>query len=229
MKKTLSSVLILVIAFYSFLLGSCKKDANFSRPISFVAIHNATASPLNFKIGGKDENSSAVAIGRGTGYIGVYEGQWDYEATLNTDTPVTVNADINLIGNEHQSIFVLQNPDSLEFFTLKDDLSIRNPNRALVKFINLSPDAESLTLELELLNNRPTFNEAKFKSPTAYQEFDEKTSYTVTLKNGLTGNDLLPETSYSFERNKMYTIWVTGRLSVTTGDGALRLNLSEMR
>jgi hypothetical protein len=229
MKKTLSNILIPAIALMCFLLGSCKKDASLSRPISFVAIHNATASSLNFKIGGQDENSSAIAAGRFTGYIGVYEGQWDYEATLLTDTPVIANATVNLVGNEHHSIFVLQNNNALELFTIKDDLSVRNPNRALVKFINLSPDAESLTLELELLNNRPTFSEAKFKVPTDYQEFDEKTSYTVKLKNGLTGNDLLPETSFAFERGKMYTIWVSGRMSVTTGAGALRLNLTEMR
>jgi hypothetical protein len=228
MKKTLSSVLIPFIAFLGFLLGSCKKDANLSRPISFVAVYNATTNPLTFEIGGKDENSSAIPAGGATAYIGVYEGQWNYLAALTSDPPVTATTNVNLVGNEHQSIFVLRS-DSLEFYTLKDDLSIRNPNRALVRFINLSPDAASLTLQLVLLNTSPTFENVGFKAPTAYQEFDEKTSYTVTLRNGVTGTDVLPETAYTFERGKMYTIWSSGNLAGTTATDRIKLTLTEMR
>ncbi|MGN7203892.1 DUF4397 domain-containing protein [Pedobacter sp. SAFR-022] len=228
MKKTLTSVLIPFIAFLSFLLGSCKKEANFSRPISFVAVYNATTNPLSFEIGGESENSSAITAGGASAYIGVYEGPWNYLATLASDPPVTATANVNLVGNEHQSIFVLRS-DSLEFFTLKDDLSIRNPNRALVRFINLSPDAADLTLQLVLLDTSPTFEHVAFKAPTPYQEFDEKTSYTVTLRNGLTGTDVLPETSYTFERGKMYTIWASGNLAGTTPADRIKLTLTEMR
>lgn len=228
MKKTFYFQFILLFALFGLLISSCKKDASFSRPISRVAIYNATTSALNFKIGGKDENSSTIPAGGSTAYIGVYEGSWDYLATLAGDSPVAASAKVNLVGNEQHSIFVLKS-DSLEFFTVKDDLNIRNPNRALVKFVNLCPDLESLTLELVLLNTRPTFGEVKFKSPTAYQEFDEKTSYTATLKNGVTGTDILPEIPFTFEKNKMYTIWASGNVNGTTNADRIKLTLTEMR
>ncbi len=227
MKKPISYVLILTLAIFCFLLGSCKKDPNLSRPISFLAVYNATSNVLNFKIGARDENSAAIQRGNSSGYIGVYEGRWLLEASLNDNPPTRKSINADLIGDELQSIFVLRS-DSLEFFSIKDDLNLRNPARAMVKFLNLSPDATSLTLEMELLSNTTLFSDVKYKSPTGYQDFDEKSSYNINLKNHATG-DVLIDTNRVFDRGKLYTIWTTGRLDGTTTANRLNLHITEVR
>lgn len=228
MKKTYTIIPILTTTLLCFLLGSCKKSSDYTRPISFLSIYNATNAPLNFKIGGKDQSSSALATGASSGYIGVYEGRWPLEATLTGTPPAKALVQADLVGNEVQSLFVLRS-DSLEFYTIKDDLALRSPTRALVKFLNLSPDAEGLTLTMTLLNTPTKFENVKYKQPTTYQEFDERSSYIINLTNSATGENVLEETSQAFEKGKLYTIWTTGRINGTTTADRLRLVITEVK
>lgn len=228
MKKTFTVIPILATALLCFLLGSCKKSADYTRPISFLSIYNATNAPLTFKIGGDGRYSSALATGASSGYIGVYEGSWPLEATLTGDTAVKALVQTDLVGNELQSLFILRS-DSLEFYSIKDDLNLRNQTRALVKFLNLSPDTEGLTLTMTLLNTPTRFENVKYKQSTAYQEFDEKSSFIINLTNSATGENVVEETSRAFEKGKLYTIWTTGRLSGTTDADRLRLVVTEVK
>jgi hypothetical protein len=117
--------------------------------------------------------------------------------------------------------------DSLEFFTIKDDLNIRNPDRPLVKFLNLSPDTDGLTLTMTLLNTPTTFENVKYKQPSAYQELDEKSSYIINLTNSSNGQNVIEETSFAFEKGKIYTIWTTGRLNAATPATEIRMVITE--
>jgi hypothetical protein len=229
MKKTSTIIPILAIAFLCFLLGSCKKSEDYTRPISYLSIYNATESPLNFKIGEEDRYSAALGTGTSSGYIGVYEGTWPLLATLASNPPVQASVQANLIGDEVQSLFVLRSSDSLEFFTIKDDLNIRNPDRPLVKFLNLSPDTDGLTLTMTLLNTPTTFENVKYKQPSAYQELDEKSSYIINLTNSSNGQNVIEETSYAFEKGKIYTIWTTGRLNAATPATEIRMVITEAK
>lgn len=219
---------MLAAALLCFLLGSCKKSADFTRPISFLSIYNASDALLNFKIGEDDRYSAALQTGTSSGYIGVYEGTWSLEATLAGTPTVQSRVQANLVGNEVQSLFVLRS-DSLEFFTIKDDLNIRNPNRPMVKFLNLSRDTEGLTLTMTLLNTPVKFGDVKYKQPSTYQEIDEKSSYIINLTNSVTGANVVEETSQAFEKGKLYTIWTTGSLNGTTAADRISMHITEVK
>lgn len=228
MKKTFTIIPILAATLLCFLLGSCKKSTDYNRPISFLSIYNATNAQLNFKIGEKDDYSAAIATGASSGYIGVYEGRWPLEATIAGTPPVKALVQADLIGNEVQSIFVLRS-DSLEFYSIKDDLSLKNPSRPLVKFLNLTPDAEGLTLTMTLLNTPTRFENVKYKQPSSYQELDERSSYIINLTNTATGQNVVEEISQAFEKGKLYTIWTTGRLDGTTAAERVRMFITEVK
>jgi len=228
MKKSYTILPYLAAVILCFLLGSCKKSSDYTRPISYLSIYNATNAQLNFKIADEDRYSAALATGTASGYIGVYEGTWPLQATLDGTPPVQSVRQTNLVGNEVQSIFVLKS-DTLEFFSVKDDLNIRNANRPLIKFLNLSPDTEGLTLTLTLLSTPTKFENVKYKQPSTYQEIDEKSSYIINLTNSSTGENVIEETSQAFERGKLYTIWTTGKLNGATPAERIRMSITEMK
>jgi len=228
MKKTFLIIPILATAFMCLLLNSCKKSEDYSRPISFLSVYNATNAQLNFKIGEEDRYSTALGTGTSSGYIGVYEGTWPLLATLAGNPPVQASVQANLVGNDVQSLFVLRS-DSLEFYTIKDDLNIRNPDRPLVKFLNLSPDTDGLTLTMTLLNSPIAFENVKCKQPSAYQALDEKSSYIINLITSNNNQNVVEETSFAFEKGKIYTIWTTGLLNGTTAADQIRMVITEVK
>lgn len=228
MKKKFSSTKILLLATIIFLLGSCKKDANFSRPISFVSVYNATLNTLNFKIGGKPTSGTTLARGASSGYIGAYEGNWNFEVLSSDADKSAIVKQIDLKGDELQSFFLIKE-DSLQYLTVKDDMSLRNPDRPVIKFLNLSKDAPQLTLELVLLSNTVAFNNIKYKEYSPFQEVDEKTSYTISLKASPTSElDILTVTQ-AFERNKLYTIWTTGLANSSDDANRISLHITEVK
>ncbi len=228
MKKTFLLPIILLITTFIFLLASCKKEANLSKPIAFVSIYNATLNSLNFKIGGKPTSGTSLARGAYSGYIGAYEGEWDFNVLSSNSDKAAINERINLKGNELQSFFIIKE-DSLKYLTVKDDMTVRNPDRPVIKFLNLSPDAQQLTLELVLLSNKVAFTNVQYKSYSPYQEVDEKTSYTISLKASPTSElDILTVTQ-AFERNKLYTIWTTGLANSSDDANRISLHITEVK
>lgn len=228
MKKTFLLPIILLITTFIFLLASCKKEANLSKPIAFISIYNATLNSLNFKIGGKPTSGTSLARGASSGYIGAYEGEWDFNVLSSNSDKAAIAERIYLKGNELQSFFIIKE-DSLKYLTVKDDMTVRNPDRPVIKFLNLSPDAQQLTLELVLLSNKVAFTNVQYKSYSPYQEVDEKTSYTISLKASPTSElDILTVTQ-AFERNKLYTIWTTGLANSSDDANRISLHITEVK
>lgn len=227
MKNTFPAILIATALFCSFLLGSCKKNADLSRAISYVSVNNADVISLNFTIGEEPVSNSPIPRGISTGYVGVYEGSWNVVASFLDASNTKLEKTLELKGNEYTSIFVI-NPDTMQFFTITDDLSQRDPNRAKIKFLNLSPDAQSLSLEMRLLNTSKSFDNVKYKSYSDYQDFDEKSTYSILLKNAA-DDELVLELDENFEKGKLYTIWTTGSLVSTAPANSIALHITEVR
>jgi hypothetical protein len=219
---TLSSAMLLL-----FSISSCKKEAGTSNDISYLSINNATLSALQFTIRAVPV-SSGLARGASSGYLGVYEGAWDMKATLSDSAASTITRNVQFKGDEYKSLFVVR-PDSLDFFVIDDDLTIRDPNRAKIKFLNLSPNASSLTLELSLLNVVKSFSDIKYKGFSPYQDFDEKSTYAITLKNHSANDAIILELEENFEKGKIYTIWTTGLLNSTVTAQRLTLHITEVK
>jgi hypothetical protein len=227
MKNFLRFVLLSSSVLLSFSLSSCKKEPGTSNDISYLSINNATLSPLQFTIRAVPV-STGLARGASSGYLGVYEGAWDIKATLSDSASSTLTRNVQFNGSEYKSLFVVR-PDSLRFFVIDDDLTVRDPNRAKIKFLNLSPDAKSLTLEMSLLNVTKTFSDQKYQTFSPYQDFDEKSTYAITVKNHSANDAVVFEDEENFEKGKIYTIWTTGFLNTTVTAQRLTLHITEVK
>lgn len=223
-----------IFAFLFFCLGllGCEKDPDLNKQTAYISIHNASINSLDFYIYNSTAprnnpvNSADLQRGAATGYLGVYDGLWNFEAILNDSASTTLIKEQQLIGNQYLSFFVT-NTDSLDFLIINDDLNQRNASRPKIKFLNLSPNAGPLSLEFVLLSQSISFPSTGYKNFTPYQEFDERSSYQILLRNAAKG--ILLETEQNFERGKLYTIWTTGLINTTVSAQQLRLHITEVK
>jgi hypothetical protein len=222
-----------VALFLGLFLTGCKKDNNSDLQTSFISINNATLTSLDFNIylPGKEKdkvsvNDASLQRGSSTGYVGVYDGTWMLEAILSDTLSTKITREQKLTGNEYTSLFVIK-PDSLDFFIIKDDLQERNADHPKIKFLNLSKDADALSLEMTLLSAVKSFPGVRYKSFTPYQEIDERSSYHITLKNA--ANAILLEADQGFQRGKLYTIWTTGLIKPNLIAERLQMHITEVK
>jgi hypothetical protein len=228
MKKPLAALLILGVIFLT-LLNSCKKSEDIGTDISFISIYNATTnvSSLNFLINSEAVGASSLGIGQKSVYYGVYAGIWATEAIAGSGTS-SFKKDLTFVAGEHNSLFVIGSADSLEYFTIADDINAKDPNKAKIKFLNLSAYPGALTLEIQLLNNVTSFPNQAYKGFTDYQSLNAGTIYTLTLKDAATNTNIGTPITSEFSQGKMYTIWAKGTPNATIEAQRLGLQISEV-
>jgi hypothetical protein len=228
MKRSPAS-LLLSCALFLTILNSCKKSEDISTDVSFVSIYNATTNvpSLNFLINAEAVGASNLAIGQKSVYYGVYAGVWTTEAIPGSGTS-TFKKDLTFVAGEHNSLFVIGSADSLDYFTIADDINAKDPNRAKIKFLNLSAYPGALTLEIQLLNNVTTFPNQAYKGFTDYQSLNAGTIYTLTLKDAATNSTIGTPITSGFSQGKMYTIWAKGTPNATIETQRLGLQISEV-
>jgi hypothetical protein len=227
--KTSTASLLLRFALFIAAMSSCKKSEDIGTDISFISIYNATTnvSSLNFLINSEAVGASSLGIGQKSVYYGVYAGVWSTEAILGSGTS-SFKKEMTFVAGEHNSLFVIGAADSIEYFIIPDDINAKDPNRAKIKFLNLSAYPGPLTLEIQLLNNILSFPNQPYKSFTDYQSLNAGAIYTITLKNATTNSTIGTPITAEFRQGKMYTIWAKGTPNATIEAQRLGLQISEV-
>jgi hypothetical protein len=215
--------------------ASCKKESVSTGDISFIAVYNASpnATAIDFSIITDDNsrvkiNQGLLTLGQKTTYYGVYQGTWATEVIPSSSPNTVLSRDLTLVGNEYISLFVVGPKDTLDYFTIKDDLTIRDPNRARLKFLNLAPDAGPLYLEVQVLSTITPFATRDYKTYTDYQSFDGGIIYTLTLRNAATTAVVGTPVTSQFSPGKLYTIWAKGSAKATTEAERIGIQISQM-
>ncbi len=234
MTRSEKSILILVSALIAF-FTSCKKESLGGGDIAFIAVYNASpdATAIDFSIVGDNNtrikiNQGLLTLGQKTTYYGVYQGTWATEVIPSSSTSSVFRSSLTLAGNEYTSVFVAGPKEALNYFIIKDDLTIRDQNRARLKFLNLAPDAGSLYLEVQVLSTITPFPTREYKTYTDFQSFDGGIIYTLTLKSATTDAVVGTPVTSQFSPGKLYTIWAKGSATVTTEAGRIGIQISEM-
>jgi hypothetical protein len=229
MSKNQKQLLIL-LTFFSIIGFSCKKTEVIGSDISFISVCNATndVTGLNFLINGEPISSSTLAIGQKTVYYGVYQGVWSTEAIPSTTPTTTLKKDLTFTAGEHNSLFVIGPGTAMDYFFIKDDINIKDPNKVKIKFLNLSPNAGTLNLEISLLGTVTKFPGFAYKQFSDYQSFNAGTIYTLTLKDSVTNTTVGTPVTMTFIQGKVYTVWARGSVDATVETEKLSLQLSEV-
>ncbi|WP_434302772.1 DUF4397 domain-containing protein [Clostridium botulinum] len=127
-------------------------------------------------------------------------------STDKKDVPV-INKNIFIPPNSIYTIAATNFLKNMALFPILDKkLDNKNPNRAYVRFVHLSPNAPKLDF---YMNSKEIFNNIDYKNITNYSLVDSK-NYTLNLKIANTQNTILTSPNANLKANKYYTVYAVG-------------------
>ncbi|HTH82149.1 MAG TPA: DUF4397 domain-containing protein [Mucilaginibacter sp.] len=211
-------------------LSSCLKNTpvpiSNEPQIAQLSIINAAPSTqsVDFYLDQTKLNPTALAYGGGLDYINIPTGTKTATFYLTGTQQVVKTSPIYTEPNIHYSLFLSNLLTTPDFLLLAD--TINNPpnpnNVGLIRFINLSPDAQAVDLGISGTNA----NLAENKSYKGYSNFVQISGNTVTLqvKKAGTSTVLFSLPNVALQRGGVYTAWLHG-FAATTDQTKLTLSI----
>lgn len=222
-----SSLIVALIGTAVF-FNSCKNDINESTPaISALTVVNASPNDntLDFYIGNSKVNNTGIAFGEKINYFQAFEGDRSVNVTVAGSLTNLKTKSISLKGGMYHSLFIIgKTAEDLDFLVLEDTPTPPKENYVNLRFINLSPDATSLSLEL--VGDTTKFEDKAFKGVTPFKPVPIAKSKFV-LKDKADNSIKATLESVDLVKGKIYTIWAKGLANTTTEAHKLSIKVSE--
>jgi hypothetical protein len=203
-------------ALFTALIGSavffnaCKNDFDNTSPgIAALSVVNAypSTNTLDFYMGTQRVNNTGLAFGQKLSYFTAYEGRHAVKVTLTNSTTTLGTESIDLKGGLYHSLYLVGNTtDSLDYLLVDDQPSQPAQGKANVRFINLSPDATNLSLELT--GDTTAFKNKAFKGFTAFKPVPAAKS-TFVLRDASNAVRATRDT-VTLQNGRTYTVWAKG-------------------
>jgi hypothetical protein len=206
MNIKLSLILVFAIATG---ISSCKKNddipADQDNRTANLNVINASADTLNYYINGTriNNNSSLYPLGS-SGYIGVPVGEKTYQFKKAGNPNVLFTLPLKLDSGLVYSVFVAGQTDT-EAFTAIDTLTTV-ADKAVVRFVNASPDAGNLDAAV---GDTVKFNTRAFKTTTVFLPVGPGLKRIRIYQAG-SSTALIDETRI-MQAGRIYTLFTKGR------------------
>jgi len=208
--------------------NSCKNDIDNSGPaIAALTVVNAypTTNTLDFYIGSNKVNNTGLAFGQKLSYFEAYAGNTSVNITSTGSLTSIKTKSIVLEGGMYHSLFIIgKTAEDVDYLVLKDNPSAPKENQANIRFVNLSPDAASLSLEL--VGDTTKFEDKVFKDFTPFKPVTGAKSNFV-LKDKASGTVKATLNDVELVKQKTYTIWAKGLETTATDAHKLSIQVTE--
>lgn len=214
---------VALIAGTALLMTGCLNDDDnnvtpIDVPVSYVSLYNASpdAPALNILVDNRPLTSSPFGYADNTGYLRFYTGERNLKFGPYGADNVTVDTVVTLVDNKAYSIFVVDNFQHAEVLVLTDtSASAPAAGKAMIRFVNLSPDAQPLSLKVKDASGTLT-GETSFKEATDFMPVDANSSYNLDVVSAA-GTELnLP--NVSLREGVYYTLLVRGYKTPPSGN-----------
>lgn len=180
-------------------------------PIAYVSLFNASpdAPSLSIVVDGRQINRYPFDYAARRGYYQFYTGDRDLEFGPYDADNVQLDSTVTFDESKAYSIFLADEYDDLSLVVLEDNFqAISAEDKGMIRFINLSPDAQAIDLNVAG-EDTPVFSVAAFKDYTDFTEVDADT-YTFEIKSSKTGEVLLTVPDIDIPAGWYATIVVRG-------------------
>lgn len=215
---------ILLLSLASLTLNSCGKKDDSTPAVSGLSIINAspTLATYNVYLNDSKVNTAALPFSGTLAYFQISPGANTIKFTSGSSTESLLTKAITLEQDKAYSYFLIDRPNKLDGLMITDELNTTNSDKALVRFINLVPDANALSL---MQTGGAEVVAAKaYKAYSTYAPVDAKT-YSFDIKDQVTGAVLKTQTSVTLNAGNVYTIIAAGVVNPTDTDQALRIQV----
>lgn len=195
-----------------FTLSSCLKDSgdNFTPNYSALSIINASPGlqPFDFVIDNQIVNQGAFDFTERLPYVNIYSGNRKIGIYKDQTADSLKTGVIKAEPNKVYSVYVIGQPSSLEFLTIRDSTGAPAVGKAQIRFLNLSVNAPALKLNYGV--DSTLFNSINYKNRSNFVEIPGGKSYNFTIKSDDANGKTAGSNNVLIESGKIYTVWASG-------------------
>ncbi|MGF1924300.1 MAG: DUF4397 domain-containing protein, partial [Bacteroidia bacterium] len=135
--------------------------------------------------------------------------------TTATSTATVFSKQLTLTGNQIHSAYLIDKDNKMDVLLVVDDASVTSTTKAFVKFINLSPDAPALNLDIKAGAN--LVKDRTYKLGSAFVQVDPK-AYDFEIKDAANGTVKTTLSGVDMVAGRYYTIISRGMLNPSATD-----------
>lgn len=208
--------------FVATLLMSCDldKDDSVNIPVVYVSLYQASpnAPNLDIEVDNRVINVSPFEYTDYTGYQRFYTGQRNFKFRPSSANNVVIDTTFNFENNNAYSIFVIDKYDAIKALLLKDNTDVPATGKAKVRFVNLSPDLQPVTLTATGIEGN-SFSNIAFQHASDFTDVTAS-EYDFTIRS-TGGQALLEMPDISLQPGWYYTILVRGYANPPLGSSSV--------
>lgn len=186
--------------------------------LSYVSIYHASpdTEDLDIVIGANNQ-VNAVPFGYEdfSGYLSLYPGDRYLKFNRASTSTVVLDTTLTLVKNKIYSVFLADSLESIEAVVLIDSAQTPETGKAMVRFVNLSPDAPGVKL---FIDGQDLPVERAFKEATAFIKTDAGT-VDLEFRTADGANEvLLAVPQIELISQQYYTILLNGFINPPAGN-----------
>jgi hypothetical protein len=218
MKLSINFKYVIVAFITSIVWSSCKKDGG-SDLINVSGLSIVNASPSAEKLDVYVDNTKVTSsasdfiFGSKIDYLSAYSGSRRMTITKK-DSLVPIKSELFVLEPQFgYTLFIIDKFADIKFMLLPDNLTKPPKGKASVRFANLSPDTDPLTLSVA--GSSYLITNIVFKNYSTPILVDAGDKVDFEIREHLTGLLVARLTNIKIEEEKIYTIYVKGLKAAT--------------
>lgn len=217
MKRSFTTAFFSMLTAAS-LLSACKKDPVTIPDYTFVSVTNASPSIATYNIY-FDANkliNGALPYEGNIAYKQINPTTYSIKLTPESSSETKLSKQFSFDANKGYSLFIIgragktEGTDKFDILQVEDELKAPATDKALIRFINLSPDAPALNLHEK--GKDAIISDKAYKSVSAFVEVEAR-KYIFDLKDKTTNLSKAEMAEVDIKKGGIYTIIAKGLLT----------------
>jgi hypothetical protein len=151
-----------------------------------------------------------------SGYKNFYTGNRQFRFRNSSNASTLLDTTLTLKMNNSYSVFVINNNATIETLVTTDTAEAPMAGKAMVRFIQLSPDTDPIDVAIAGQNEN-AFSGLGYKEGSAFREMSAGT-FKVILKNSDTDDEILTSGDLTLSAGGYYTIISRGYSDTPEGN-----------
>ncbi|MBS1520447.1 MAG: DUF4397 domain-containing protein [Bacteroidetes bacterium] len=204
---------LLGIGCFLLLLTSCLKSKNdyTPPPVGYVTFFQAAPDqqPVDLYFNSNKVNQAPLNYGDGIDYFQVYPGLRTVNINNSNSNTLLFSDTARISPNIAYSLFLIENTtQQLGLFLLTDSISKPATGKAILRFINVSPDAPAVDLALK--DSTAFVTNKGFKGFSSFIPKTGGQTYNFEIRQHGTNTVLATLSGVTLSSGLVYTIWLHG-------------------
>jgi hypothetical protein len=226
MKKLMAAVAgkgtaLLGIAMLTFFLSGClDDDATQVAPVprGYVSIYQASPDAPVLDVLVDNRPLGSLSYTDHSDYLNFYTGNRNLKFNVANAASALVDTTFSVADGKAYSVFVINTlSKGLETLIIADSSAAPETGKAMVRFVNLSPDAPAFDVIATSDQSNPLFQNTSFKGATEFKPIDAGT-YTFDVKETGTQTSAVSANKINMQPGGFYTIITRGFVNPPTGN-----------